>query len=96
MVIAQLFLLQHSPHPQPQFGFYKIGKPLSATFICMGIVVVLVGAIRVWRLQNALVRGKAIAGGWEVNLVMGLVGSLMLGTFGLILGVDIDKIYVGE
>ncbi|EUC32366.1 hypothetical protein COCCADRAFT_37672 [Bipolaris zeicola 26-R-13] len=95
VIIAQLFRLQHSPHPQPHFGFYKIGKPLSATFICMGIVVVLVGAIRFWRLQNALMRGKAIAAGWEVNVVMGLVGSLMLGTFGLILGVDIDKMYFG-
>ena len=61
----------------------------------MGIVVVLIGAIRFWRLQNALVRGKAIAAGWEVSLVMGLVGSLMLGTFGLVLGVDIDKMYFG-
>ncbi|EUC50915.1 hypothetical protein COCMIDRAFT_460 [Bipolaris oryzae ATCC 44560] len=95
VAIAQLFRLQHSPHPHPQFGFYKIGKPLSATFICMGIAVVLIGAIRFWRLQNALVRGKAIAAGWEVNLVMGLVGSLMLATFGLILGVDIDKVYFG-
>lgn len=95
VVIAQLFRLQHSPHPHPHFGFYKIGKPLSAAFICMGIVVVLIGAIRFWRLQNALVRGKAIAAGWEVSLVMGLVGSLMLGTFGLVLGVDIDKMYFG-
>lgn len=59
----------------------------------MAIVVLLVGAIRFWRLQRALVRGKAMAGGWEVSLVMGLMGCLLLGTFALVLGVDIEKTY---
>jgi uncharacterized membrane protein YidH (DUF202 family) len=95
IIVAQLFYLQHSPKPHPDFGFYKIGKPLSATFISMGIAVLLIGAIRFWRLQSALVRGKAMAGGWEVSLIMGLIGSLVLGTFGLVLAVDIDKTYFG-
>ena len=56
-----------------------------------GIVLVVVGAVRSWRLQRALVRGKALAGGWEVGLVMGLSGSLLLGTLGLVIGVDIEK-----
>ena len=37
------------------------------------IVVLMVGAFRVWRLQNALLRGKVRAGGWEVGMVGGLV-----------------------
>lgn len=57
----------------------------------MAIVVVLVGAIRFWRLQQALVRGKAMAGGWEVRLVMVLIGCLLLGTFAVVVGVDIEK-----
>jgi uncharacterized membrane protein YidH (DUF202 family) len=91
ILTAQLFHLQHSSTPNPHFGFYKVGKPLAATFICMAIVVVLIGAIRFWRLQRALVRGKAMAGGWEVGLVMVLMGLLLLGTFGVVVGVDIEK-----
>jgi uncharacterized membrane protein YidH (DUF202 family) len=91
IITAQLFHLQHTSSPNPDFGFYKIGKPLSATFIGMAILVMLVGAVRFWRLQQALVRGKALAGGWEVLLVMGGCGLLLVGTFALVLGVDIEK-----
>jgi uncharacterized membrane protein YidH (DUF202 family) len=72
VVTAQLFRLQRSENPDPDFGFYVIGTPLSIMFIGMAIVVLLIGASRFWRLQNALVRGKARTGGWEVLLVMGL------------------------
>ena len=95
IVTAQLFHLQHSSTPNSHFGFYKVGKPLAATFICMAIVVVVIGAIRFWRLQRALVRGKAMAGGWEVGLVMALMGALLLGTFAVLIGVDVEKTYFG-
>jgi hypothetical protein len=72
VLTAQIFRLQRVANPDPHFGFYVIGRPLSILFMSMGIVVVLVGALRCWKLQNALVRGKAQAGGWEVLLVMGL------------------------
>ncbi|CAN9344640.1 unnamed protein product [Alternaria alternata] len=96
VLTAQLFHLQHSATPNPHFGFYKVGKPLAATLICMAIVVVLVGAIRFWRLQRALVRGKAMAGGWEVGLVMVLMICLLLVTFAVVVGVDIEKTYFGN
>ncbi|KAG9188284.1 hypothetical protein G6011_02207 [Alternaria panax] len=96
VLTAQLFHLQHAATPNPHFGFYKVGKPLAATFVCMAIVVVLVGAMRFWRLQRALVRGKAMAGGWEVGLVMVLMGCLLVGTFAVIVGVDIEKTYFGS
>ncbi|KAF2026525.1 hypothetical protein EK21DRAFT_26013, partial [Setomelanomma holmii] len=89
--ISQLFRLQRTSHPDPHFGFYVIGLPLSVTFIGMAILVLLVGAFRFWKLQNALVRGKACAGGWEVLVVMGLSALLLLATFALILGVNVDK-----
>lgn len=70
VIIAQLYRIQHSISPDPEIGFYIFGEPLSVAFIGMAIFVLLVGAIRFWRLQNALVRGKALAGGWEILLVM--------------------------
>jgi uncharacterized membrane protein YidH (DUF202 family) len=72
VLTAQLFRLQRAANPNPDFGFYVIGRPLSILFMSMAIVVALVGAFRFWKLQNALVRGKAHTGGWEVLLIMGL------------------------
>lgn len=78
ITIAQLFRLQRSPNPDPVFGFYVVGLPLSITFISMAVLVLLLGAIRFWRLQRGLLAGKAHAGGWELILIMGLI-SLVSG-----------------
>lgn len=69
VTVAQLFRLQHSPTPNHIFGFYVLGKPLAC--ICQGAAVccLLLGAVRAWRLQNAIIRGKAITGGVEVLLL---------------------------
>lgn len=72
VIIAQLFRIQRALNPNPTIGFYVIGRPLSVTFIGMAIFVLLVGAIRFLRLQNALVRGKALMGGWEIFVIMAL------------------------
>ncbi|KAF3001974.1 hypothetical protein E8E13_007609 [Curvularia kusanoi] len=91
VIIAQLFRIQHSMSPDPQIGFYVVGEPLSVVFIGMAIFVLLVGAIRFLRLQNALVRGKALVGGWEVFAIMAMSALLLVATFALILAVNIDK-----
>ncbi|UPX11689.1 uncharacterized protein EKO05_0002281 [Ascochyta rabiei] len=91
VMIAQLFRIQRAENPDPKIGFYVIGEPLSVAFIGMAIFVLLVGAMRFWRLQDALVRGKALAGGWEVFAIMGMSALLLLATFALILAVNIDK-----
>ena len=63
-----------------KFGFYVLGKPMAC--ICQGSAMysLLLGAYRSWRHQNAIVRGKAIAGGLEVFL-MG-IGVLMVSPIG--------------
>ncbi|EKD18441.1 hypothetical protein MBM_03434 [Drepanopeziza brunnea f. sp. 'multigermtubi' MB_m1] len=65
-IVAQLYRLQLTPTPNPGFGFFVLGKPLS--IICQGsaIYTLLLGAFRIWRMQNAIVRGKAITGGFEI------------------------------
>jgi hypothetical protein len=66
ITVTQLFRLQHSPTPSAVFGFYVLGKPLGC--LCQGgaIYCLLIGVFRSWRLQNAMVRGKAITGGIEL------------------------------
>lgn len=81
--IAQLFRLQRSANPDPVFGFYVLGKPLSC--ICTGaaICVSLLGTHRFWRQQNAMLRGKVLGGGWE-----------MLATFAIVLAVRDSRNYL--
>ncbi|KAK8164223.1 hypothetical protein IWX90DRAFT_505224 [Phyllosticta citrichinensis] len=76
VILAQLFRLQHSLHPDAHLGFFVLGIPLASTFIACAIAVALLGAFRFWRQQSAIVRGKVLAGGWEVLVIM--VGSLLV------------------
>jgi uncharacterized membrane protein YidH (DUF202 family) len=46
---------------------------LSAAFISGSIVVVLAGAIRFWRQQTAMAKGRVFAGGWEMMAIYGLM-----------------------
>ncbi len=76
VIIGQLFRLQPSPDPDPVFGYFVLGIPLAALFICAAIAVTVLGAWRFWRQQNAMVRGKIHAGGWEILVIM--IGSLLV------------------
>ena len=91
VVTAQLFRLQHAPKPDPHFGYFRLGIPIAAAFNAGAIVVVLLGAIRFWRQQHALVRGFVIAGGWEIYTIM--AGSVLLvgALFATTVGVNVTK-----
>ncbi|KAF2277433.1 uncharacterized protein EI97DRAFT_374682 [Westerdykella ornata] len=91
VIIAQLFTLQRSINPSPTFGFHKLGTPLAAIFVGLAILVLLIGAFRVWKQQNAMVRGKIYSGGWEISTIMLLSLTLTLALFGLVLAVDMLK-----
>ena len=69
VIIAQLFRLQHAQNPNNVFGFFVLGIPLACVCIGAAIFVLLLGAYRFWRQQNAILRGKVHAGGWEVNAI---------------------------
>jgi uncharacterized membrane protein YidH (DUF202 family) len=76
VIISQLFTLQKSTQPDPLLGYFAVGKPLGA--ICQGaaMITLLLGTYRWWRQQNAITRGKALAGGFELTLI-GLVVLLV-------------------
>ncbi|KAH8596602.1 hypothetical protein B0O99DRAFT_102823 [Bisporella sp. PMI_857] len=94
IIVAQLFRLQHAPNPSGVFGFYVLGKPLSC--ICQGaaIYTLFIGAFRTWRLQNAIVRGKAITGGFEIILMAAGIFAVLLMFFVLLLAVNISKEHI--
>ena len=73
VIIAQLFRLQHTEQPNKTIGFFVLGIPLSAVCIGGSILVIALGAYRFWRQQNAMLRVKMHAGGWDINAVGGVV-----------------------
>ena len=72
-LIAQLFRLQHASSPNMELGFFVLGIPLACVCIVFAICIAVLGAFRFWRQQNAMLRGKCHAGGWEVYAV-GILG----------------------
>ncbi|KAF2118403.1 hypothetical protein BDV96DRAFT_385459 [Lophiotrema nucula] len=94
VIIAQLFRLQHSLNPNPSLGFFVLGIPLAASFICFGMVVLFFGAFRFWRQQQAMVHGKIHSGGWDIAIIMGGSIVLCLAAFILVTAIDIDKSYL--
>lgn len=75
VIIAQFLRLQRSENPDPNFGFFVSGIPLASICIIAAVIVLLVGTFRFWRQQNAILRGKVYAGGWEIATIF--VTSLM-------------------
>lgn len=73
VLIAQLFRLQHTEDPDLVLGFFILGIPLACTCVAAAIVVILLGGFRFWRQQNAILRGKINARGWELVIVLILV-----------------------
>ncbi|KAJ9492965.1 hypothetical protein VN97_g262 [Penicillium thymicola] len=67
--VAQLFRLQRPSQTVDRLSFYEVGIPLSVACHFVAVIVALIGAFRFWRQQNAIVRGKVYAGGWELNTV---------------------------
>jgi uncharacterized membrane protein YidH (DUF202 family) len=69
VIISQLFRLQHTESPNKTLGYYVLGTPLACVCIVAATIVLLLGSYRFWRQQNAMLRGKVHAGGWELNVV---------------------------
>ena len=67
--IAQFFRLQHAEQPNMVFGYYVLGIPLAVICIGGSMVILALGVYRFWRQQNAMLRGKVHAGGWETSAV---------------------------
>lgn len=76
VIIAQLFRLEHAQNPNRVFGYFALGIPLACVCIGTATVVLLLGAYRFWRQQNAMLRGKVHAGGWEISAI-GLTVALV-------------------
>lgn len=70
VLIAQLFQLQLLlESPSTRLSFAAIGVPLSIICYCAAILIAATGAYRFWKQQNAMLRGRIYAGGWELTCI---------------------------
>jgi hypothetical protein len=69
VIVAQLYRLQHAPHPDPTFGYFVLSKPIACIFHVSAACVALLGSLRFFSQQNAMAAGKVRAGGWEVMVI---------------------------
>jgi hypothetical protein len=69
VVVAQLYRLQHSPTPDPKFGYFVLSKPIACIFQVSAVCVTLLGCVRFFRQQYAMSIGKVRAGGWEMMII---------------------------
>ncbi|OQD72297.1 hypothetical protein PENPOL_c001G01231 [Penicillium polonicum] len=90
VLVAQLFRLQRPSQTVNRLSFYEVGIPLSVACHFVAVVVALIGAFRFWRQQNAIVRGKVYAGGWELNSVGILLFMVIVATLVLIVIISIQ------
>ena len=75
-IIAQLFRLQNAPSPTWVISLYTLAIPLACACQGAALLTALTGCHRYWRMQNAMVRGQALAAGWEYWLMIGVSGSV--------------------
>lgn len=76
---TQLFILQSPRLPHMNLGFFVLGVPLGSLCQAAALVNSIIGAYRFWRLQNALVSGKACTGGWEIVFIGALTALVSAG-----------------
>ena len=75
-VVTQMLRLDHAPSTNPVFGFYVLGVPLACICISSAILTALLACVRFMRQQNAVVRRKCLAGGWEMYWAGGLTSMV--------------------
>ncbi|KAB8621909.1 hypothetical protein FH972_026018 [Carpinus fangiana] len=89
VLVAQLLRLQQPLNTEiGRMTFLQLSLPLAILFQCAAIAVILAGAWRYWRLQNAIIRGKVITASIESIGTGMLVGSLMIVMFAVLLAVE--------
>ena len=65
-MISQSYTLSPIPPAPNKLSSLRPGELLSGLFIIWAMVVVLIGAFRFLRGQSLLLKGKTVAGGWDV------------------------------
>ncbi|KAF3357495.1 hypothetical protein VD0002_g3588 [Verticillium dahliae] len=88
-LVAQLFVLED---PDSGFGYTNVGRPLATLCYAFAMCTVIMGTSRVWRLQHAMIRGKALTGGFEIIVLAGVSFVLIVVFTGFLIALDVVKV----
>lgn len=93
IAVTQLFRLDQTlaqtPHDHPRVQKLRhVGKPLGATFLAVGILVLLIGFHRYFESQHYVMLGKFPAGRGNIALVAFCAGALTVASLVVILSIS--------
>ncbi|EEY17725.1 conserved hypothetical protein [Verticillium alfalfae VaMs.102] len=87
-LVAQLFVLEDQ---DSGFGYTNVGRPLATFCYAFAMCTVIMGTSRAWRLQHAMIRGKALTGGFEIIVLAGVSFVLIVVFTGFLIALDVIK-----
>ncbi|KAI9716844.1 MAG: hypothetical protein M1828_007505 [Chrysothrix sp. TS-e1954] len=89
IAVTQLFRLNTSLNidPDQSHRLRRAGKPLGATFLAIGIVILLIGFHRYFESQHYVILGKFPASRGSIFLVTFIAAALILASFVVILSI---------
>ncbi|CAM1504571.1 Fc.00g021620.m01.CDS01 [Cosmosporella sp. VM-42] len=87
--IAQLFTINNH---DAGFGYTLVGKPFAAVCYSFSIGTILLGALRCWRQQHAMICGQALSSGFEIHLIGVGAVLLLIVFFGFLIAIDAVKV----
>ncbi|KAI9806661.1 MAG: hypothetical protein M1825_006118 [Sarcosagium campestre] len=92
VIIAQLWQLQRDvlPPEAALLSFDRVAKPLAAACQVAAVGIAILGAIRFWRQQAAMLRGCVWAGGWEMRIIGSVFALGTITVFIIVLVVDVE------
>ena len=75
VVLAQMSQIQRAVHPsrEREFKYFVLGAPQACICQAAAIVVLLMGFIRFWKQERAMLNGFVRVSGWELWVAFGLL-----------------------
>lgn len=93
IAVTQLFRLNTTlrggtaPEQAAQVRLRRVGKPLGATFLAIGIVTLFLGFHRYFESQHYVIKGKFPASRGSIVLVSLIAGALIVTSFAVIISI---------
>lgn len=69
VIITQLFAIERA---DDGFGYAVLSRPFATTCYSAATLTVVIGAYRTWRYQDAMINGRVLSGGFEINFIAAL------------------------
>ncbi|KAK0520118.1 hypothetical protein OC842_007209 [Tilletia horrida] len=79
-------ILESASKPPRSGDLTKLAKPLGASFIALGMVVLMLGSYRYFTVQAILTRGHFLPSRVEISLTALITGALIIASLAIVIG----------